>query len=324
MKMKINKKMVIVFSLMMLFAIGLSIWRYCGIKPSKQNTQAVLGTNSAQNKVEIKSDVLNSNKKAEAKTINQSEKDTKSVIKANSQIASTDKSSGEESMTKDSKTAVSTVPKPNQSPAPLPEKLLVEKIKEVGDAQQVVIVTTDSFSSIYATIRVFEKDNGQWNEVFSQMPGVVGVHGFAWNKVEGDGKAPIGIYSFGTCFGKNANPGTAMQYKQVTDNDYWVDDSNSPLYNTWQIGPANGRWSSAEKLLRSDWLYDYAVVINYNTDRIPGKGSAIFMHLWRSSDNGTAGCVATSEDNLIRIMKWLNPSKNPIIIQGPMSEVLKM
>jgi len=27
-----------------------------------------------------------------------------------------------------------------------------------------------------------------------------------------------------------------MPYRQTTSNDYWVDDVNSPLYNTWQEG----------------------------------------------------------------------------------------
>lgn len=206
-----------------------------------------------------------------------------------------------------------------------PQKLLVERIANIGTAEQVVIVTTDSFSSDSATIQVFEKSDGQWKQVFSKMLGVIGMNGFGLNKVEGDGKSPVGKFTFGTGFGKNINPGTAIAFRQVNYNDYWVDDSNSAFYNTWQTGPANGRWNSAEKLLISAWLYNYAVVINYNTDaRTPWKGSAIFFHEWRAEGSGTAGCIATTEVNLLNIMRWLNPAKNPVIIQGPMSEVLKM
>ena len=58
--------------------------------------------------------------------------------------------------------------------------------------------------------------------------------------------------------------------------------------------------------------------------RAPGKGSAIFFHVWSGAGHGTVGCTATSQNNVINILKWLNPSKNPVIIQGPMPEVLKM
>jgi L,D-peptidoglycan transpeptidase YkuD (ErfK/YbiS/YcfS/YnhG family) len=127
----------------------------------------------------------------------------------------------------------------------------------------------------------------------------------------------------GTAFGRYANPGTAMTYRQSNTNDYWVDDSQSAFYNTWQIGPVNNRWNSAEKMYIP--LYNYGVVINYNTvERVPGKGSAIFFHIWTGPGSPTAGCIATSQTNVINVLKWLKPSKNPIIIEGPMSEVLKM
>ena len=44
----------------------------------------------------------------------------------------------------------------------------------------------------------------------------------------------------------------------------------------------------------------------------------------KGANNDIEGCVATSEANVINILKWLSPSKIPIIIQAPMSEVLKM
>ena len=153
------------------------------------------------------------------------------------------------------------------------------------------------------------------------MPAVIGKLGFAVHKKEGDIKSPMGIYTIGTAFGRQPNPGTKMPYIQTTPNDYWVDDSNSPLYNTLQEAPVNGRWNSAETMYIK--YYDYGFVINYNTtERTPYKGSAIFFHIWIGSSIGTTGCTATSEENLLTILKWLDPSKNPLIIQGTMSEVL--
>jgi L,D-peptidoglycan transpeptidase YkuD (ErfK/YbiS/YcfS/YnhG family) len=197
--------------------------------------------------------------------------------------------------------------------------LLIDKIKGKGNAGQAIVITTNGFGKISSTIATFEKVNGKWRKVAS-FAGHVGRTGFAYNKVEGDGHSPIGIFSLGTAFGRHSNPGTKMSYRQSTANDFWVDDSNSPLYNTWQKGPVSGRWTSAEKMYIS--AYNYGFVINYNTSkRIPGKGSAIFFHV---GSGKTAGCTSTAQGNVISILKWLNPSKNPIVIEGPMSEVLKM
>ena len=46
-----------------------------------------------------------------------------------------------------------------------------------------------------------------------------------------------------------------------------------------------------EYLYRKDYKYDYLITINYNHNKIPNKGSAIFIHL---TDNykSTAGCIA--------------------------------
>lgn len=212
--------------------------------------------------------------------------------------------------------------KATPTPVPVQPQLLIDKIKGKGNAQQAIVVTTNGFGKVSATITTFEKVNGAWKQVFS-ISGNVGKTGFAYNKVEGDGHSPIGIFSLGTAFGIYSNPGTAMAYKKSTANDFWVDDSNSALYNTWQVGPANGRWTSAENMYIAP--YNYGFVINYNiAKRTPGKGSAIFFHVWSGAGHGTAGCTATSQNNVINILKWLNPSKNPVIIQGPMPEVLKM
>jgi L,D-peptidoglycan transpeptidase YkuD (ErfK/YbiS/YcfS/YnhG family) len=222
----------------------------------------------------------------------------------------------ETSSLKQTKVKTTSIPTKSKS------ELLVEKIKGKGDAEQAIVVTTNGFGSVNATITTYENSNGVWKQVHS-YDGNIGKAGFTYNKVEGDGHSPIGVFSLGTAFGRYSNPDTSINYKQSTTNDFWVDDVNSPLYNTWQKGPIDGRWNSAEKMYIPQ--YDYGFVINYNTSsRVPGKGSAIFFHVWSGYGHGTAGCTATAEANVISILKWLNPSKNPVIIEGPLSEVIKM
>ncbi len=113
---------------------------------------------------------------------------------------------------------------------------------------------------------------GKWVPVLTTT-GHIGKYGFAsaTNMHEGGKKSPIG-----TAFGRYGNPGTKMPYRKITIDDVWVDDPTSKLYNTWQSrSKTRGQWKSAENLNIS--AYTYGFVINYNTQRTPYKGSAIFL-----------------------------------------------
>ncbi len=104
----------------------------------------------------------------------------------------------------------------------------------------------------------------------------------------------------------------SVEYRQINNNCYWVDDPESPLYNQWTESDTV-TWNSAEHLSDYPLAYKYAVVINYNMNPIvPNKGSAIFLHCMTGSY--TAGCVAVPEYDMLYILKWLDSSKNPIII----------
>lgn len=190
---------------------------------------------------------------------------------------------------------------------------VADGLNTVDSNKQLILVTTDGTNTSNATIQTFEKDgNGKWQPVLN-ISGYVGKNGIASNKVEGDKKAPTGKYSIGTAFGTKGNPGTKLPFRNITDDDVWVDDSDSSLYNTWQSkSETEGQWKSAENMKVG--AYGYGFVINYNTQRTPGKGSAIFFHIGSSY---TLGCTATSEANVVKIMKWLDPGKSPVIIQTP-------
>ncbi len=195
---------------------------------------------------------------------------------------------------------------------PLP----ADQLGSIGSAKQIIIVNTKYTTDFHAKVDTFEWQGSRWEHVFASIPAVIGKNGLAEQKREGDGKSPAGTFTLGTMFGSASRPeGVKWKYRQTTENDFWVDDPNSPLYNTWQTGPAKGRWNSAETLKRSDGQYKYAIVINYNDQRIPGRGSAIFMHLWSGPDRGTAGCTAMAEADLLKIMRWLEPGKKPVIVQ---------
>ncbi len=214
------------------------------------------------------------------------------------------------------KTTAAPAPKPTTPAAPPP--LLVQQLASVGNAQQVVIVTSASWTTDVATLQTFEKDAAGWHAVFPAMAAHIGRAGFSADKHEGDLKTPAGMYSFGVMFGQRANPGVKFAYRQADSQSVWVDDVNSAYYNTWQENAA----LSGEHLASSGYAtaYAYAVDIAYNVNPIvKGKGSAIFLHV--STGGGTAGCVSIAQTNLLQVLRWLDPAKLPVIVMGPSSVI---
>ena len=178
------------------------------------------------------------------------------------------------------------------------------------------IVVEERSPGFSAQLSTWERWNDRWLPVLEPMAAVIGKNGFAQQgqKEEGDGRTPFGIYKLGKAFGYAAAK-TKLPFRQATENDFWVDDPESAQYNQWVTGTPQAK--SFERLKRDDDLYKYGIVIEYNTDpRITGKGSAIFIHVWRGPDSPTAGCVAISEENLLSLLEWLDPSRDPTIILG--------
>ena len=186
----------------------------------------------------------------------------------------------------------------------------IAKTKTAKVAEQIIAVkNTEGYN---AKIEVYEKVSGKWKTVFTTT-GRTGKNGVTYDKKEGDGKSPVGVFTMSEGFGIANNPGTTkLPYTVLEANDYWVDDPTSEYYNMWMKGPSNGRWNSAEELYSYKTAYKYSIVIDYNKERIPYKGSAIFLHV--NTTGPTAGCISLDEASLIKIMKWVDPSKARIII----------
>ncbi len=192
----------------------------------------------------------------------------------------------------------------------------VEQLENLRlEVRQAIVVKEDSSGSIHARLARWERRNGKWMMAAEGMEAVLGRNGLAPEdkKREGDGRTPAGIYKLGPAFGYAPAIGTGLNYRQSTDNNFWVDDPASKQYNQWVTGQPAAR--SFEPMKRSDDLYQYGIVIQYNTNPIvPGRGSAIFLHVWRDSNSPTAGCVAVSKDNILKILHWLDASKKPVVI----------
>ena len=204
---------------------------------------------------------------------------------------------------------------------PFIRRFIADHTAQIAESDQLIFATNRDSSSARVTIHVLERNNGVLQLVFPAFAGSIGKMGYAAinNKREGDGKSPSGIFPLGIVFGYDPSVVTKMPYRQATDDDFWVDDANSEDYNKWVRGNPNA--TSWEKMRRNDDQYKYGVVIEYNMSPIvKGKGSAIFLHVWKEG-GPTLGCVSMPEEMVLKILGWLDPAKKPLIIMGTESEL---
>jgi L,D-peptidoglycan transpeptidase YkuD (ErfK/YbiS/YcfS/YnhG family) len=204
---------------------------------------------------------------------------------------------------------------------PFIKEFITNHAAQIGESEQLIFATNRDTSSFHVTIRAIERNDGVWRLVFPAFTGLIGEKGFAaiGEKREGDGKSPSGVFPLGIAFGYEPLIVTKMDYRQATDDDFWVDDVDSEDYNKWIKGKP--RAASLEKMKRDDEQHKYRVVIEYNMHPImSGKGSAIFLHLWKPGES-THGCVSVSEEMILKILEWLDPDKKPLIIMGTESEL---
>lgn len=196
---------------------------------------------------------------------------------------------------------------------------IIQVLDQLKSQQAIVVIWEKEY---HAKIYLYESVNGIWL-MAHQMLANVGLKGMG-KTGEGDHKSPVGIFPMASAFGIAPPPlGIKYPYRMITDEDYWVDDSLSQLYNKW-VRFKDGYWkdwNSAESLGRETIAYKYAVIINYNFARQPGKGSAIFLHVRTGENNPTRGCTAVSEGDMVHILQWLHFDKKPVIIQGILADI---
>jgi D-alanyl-D-alanine dipeptidase len=157
----------------------------------------------------------------------------------------------------------------------------------------------------------------------------LGKKGLAWGrgvnspkpglqKKEGDQRSPAGIFRFGTAFGyaeASALP-LKLQYTPITESELCIEDSASRYYNQLvDATQVQQDWNARESMLRTDEQYKWGIFVKQNVPAAPQGGSCIFFHLWRAPGSGTLGCTAMEESNLLSLMQWLDPQKEPLLIQ---------
>lgn len=142
----------------------------------------------------------------------------------------------------------------------------------------------------------------------------IGPGGIALKRGEGDGITPVGSWPVREVFyraDRVAKPLTMLPVRATTPSDGWCDAPGDANYNRFVTLPYP---ASAESLWREDHLYDLVLVLGYNDDPVvPGKGSAIFLHMARPDYSATHGCVALAQDDVLGALAQLQPGDCVII-----------
>lgn len=198
---------------------------------------------------------------------------------------------------------------------PLPHPCLAGYVLATVPAagsQQLVTVAATAYRSSTAVLSTFAFSGGRWRHRSGPWAARIGADGMAppGHKTEGDLRTPQGTYGFGFMFGVLANPGVRFSWRHAYSYDYWDDDPASPRYNEW-VDVRHAAAGVRPEPMHQVPVYDYAAVIAYNTGRVPGAGSAIFLHVGDGS--ATTGCVSLPVARLLTVLRWLNPARRPLI-----------
>lgn len=138
-----------------------------------------------------------------------------------------------------------------------------------------------------------------------RVPCALGAAGISAVKTEGDGATPAGSLPIRRVLfraDRLAPPATVIRPREpIAPGDLWCDDPADPAYNRPVRRPHAGR---TEELRRDDGLYDVVAILGWNdAPVVPGRGSAIFLHVASPGHGPTEGCIALTLPDLLRALE---------------------
>ena len=218
---------------------------------------------------------------------------------------------------------------------------LLSTLASLSASEQLILIVSNDFDTDKASLSRYEYIENQYEKIGDRIVVNIGRNGLGWGigqkgftpkhgeplKHEGDGKAPAGIFKISKAFGYAQSINTKMPYIQANKQLICVDDTHSKDYNKILDINNSDDPKSFEWMHRKDDLYKIGLVVEHNSIAKKGAGSCIFFHIRKSIDAPTAGCSAMKEEELAKIITWLDPKKEPIVVQIPKeycSQALKL
>jgi L,D-peptidoglycan transpeptidase YkuD (ErfK/YbiS/YcfS/YnhG family) len=218
-------------------------------------------------------------------------------------------------------TPARTTPRPTKRPPTVRPAHFPVRVTP-GNATQLITVKS---SGSRATVTTWAKSASGWHVVAGPWAGRVGSHGVVpgSSRRQGTNTTPGGTFTMTEAFGIAADPGTALPYLHVGNDDWWVEDNNSMYYNSHRRGTQGGFNMSlpesdvngSERLITHTATYGYAVVVNFNrSPAVRYRGAGIFLHV--NGAGATAGCISVPRSAMVTVLRWLRPGAHPRIAIG--------
>lgn len=199
--------------------------------------------------------------------------------------------------------------------------LVVSKGRDIspeGYNQKLVVTAADGSS--YATMTLYQWENGEWTSLFS-CDATVGQRGIGSDYGEGKKKTPEGIFKLGIALSANSIPNSEWPFQRVTSDTCVVDDTDSGYYNTIQSIrslPSGVHYDPIGNTLVKGYS-NVCIYIEHNGNGLStegvetGKGSVITVCGRSSAIAPTLGCVDISSSNMNTLLSLLDYSKDPHI-----------
>ena len=183
---------------------------------------------------------------------------------------------------------------------------------------KLILVEADNFSNTSkAKLYCYEKsEKGYWWNIAGEGKTVtdevyIAQNGSAYEVTADSKKTPAGMWLLGEGFYIGEKPETSYPLFEITENTYWVTDTESSFFNQKVEGTDEKDWTKAEHMSAAAKSYKYGLVIDYNTySTDPEKPSAIFMHC---GNTPTEGCIAVPENVMKAVLEWLDDDCSPFI-----------
>lgn len=216
-----------------------------------------------------------------------------------------------------------------------------------ADSLQMLVALADDWTSTTGFLQRYERIscNDAWFAVGEKISVSFGKNGLGWGiglhdeylkdsiflkkgprVIEGSKRSPVGVFALHSAFGKAKTSdedakNIKLFYTPITSHTRGVDDTKSKYYNRIEDDQLVEKdWDSAEDMQHyaDEGLYEFGAFIEHNYDKpIPGKGSCFFIHVHRKPGSPTAGCTAFAREQVREVIYWLDPTKNPILVQFP-------
>ena len=162
---------------------------------------------------------------------------------------------------------------------------------------------------------------GRWGARFGgrRLPCAVGRGGIGEKRREGDGVTPLGRHRIEVVLVRAdrlpwalvARLGGAPR-RSIGLGDGWSDDPADPAYNRPVRRPQS---FGHERLRRADHQYDLVAALDWNrAPVVAGRGSAIFLHVWKGPRRPTAGCIAFRRGDLAFVLARLS-ARSRVVVQ---------